>query len=487
MSDICLISEGGFPFQKGDVADWTEQLILKQNYTFSLLCLTYTSQPLKYVYPIPENVLEIKTFSLEHLPNRVGFLQKKGPLLSDLKNPLKNFFSEQYLEGFHEIALYFAKYRNKLGRKFLLESKEAWDLLIELYNAWDVKGSFVDFFWSFIVLCRSFYAIFFASFPKSKLYHALGAGYSGLMLARIKQEMNVPTLLTDHDLYGSNRKIEHEIANWFGYPDYFHTPIQKETKTLKDLWMHYFSNATKTAAHWADAIITMHKEKQNSPLFSHADRHKIHLISRGIDVKKFTGVVKDEKGAPTVAFVGVIQPIHDLKTFIRSISILKKQIPYLRGLIIGSLQEYPDYVEECKELVASLKLQDICIFLGDVPTDLFLSKIDLKIHTALREVPELEILRAGAAGIPIIATQTGAFREIICGHTGENPKLGEGGAIVPLSDPVSIADAASRLLTDPNLYTACSYAIKKRIETYYQIQRVEAAYHQLYETYLRNP
>ena len=55
--------------------------------------------------------------------------------------------------------------------------------------------------------------------------------------------------------------------------------------------------------------------------------------------------------------------------------------------------------------------------------------------TSISEAQPLVILEAGAAGVPTVATDVGACREMIEGPQSEVPPLGPGGAIVGLLIP----------------------------------------------------
>ena len=100
--------------------------------------------------------------------------------------------------------------------------------------------------------------------------------------------------------------------------------------------------------------------------------------------------------------------------------------------------------------------------------------------TSISEAQPLVILEAGAAGIPVVATDVGACREMIMGARNENPNLGAGGAVVPLSSPSAVAEALQRLLTDRKYYTACSKSIAERVKRYYRKADQYEAYAELY-------
>lgn len=111
--------------------------------------------------------------------------------------------------------------------------------------------------------------------------------------------------------------------------------------------------------------------------------------------------------------------------------------------------------------------------------------IDVLVLTSISEAQPLVILEAGAAGIPIVATDVGACREIIEGTTDEDRALGAGGIITPLASPASTADAIYTLLSDRERYEAASATIRERIRYYYNEDIQQQAYRNLYAQHLR--
>lgn len=132
-------------------------------------------------------------------------------------------------------------------------------------------------------------------------------------------------------------------------------------------------------------------------------------------------------------------------------------------------------------MVAYFKLEDTIIFTGKVAIDDYLGIIDVIVLTSLSEAQPLVILEAGAAGIPSVATDVGACREMVLGKSTEMPPLGVGGIICPLSNPESIAKALTRLLTDKEYYQHCSIAMRMRVAKYYNKKDQYIAYRTLYD------
>ena len=63
----------------------------------------------------------------------------------------------------------------------------------------------------------------------------------------------------------------------------------------------------------------------------------------------------------------------------------------------------------------------------------------------------------------------------------EEPALGPGGVITPLSNPRATAEACVRLLTEPDWYRQCAETIRTRVERYYDKLDQDRRYRGLYE------
>ena len=106
-------------------------------------------------------------------------------------------------------------------------------------------------------------------------------------------------------------------------------------------------------------------------------------------------------------------PIKDIKTYIKAVHILKQSLPDLRAYMLGPAEEDPAYARECRALAEHLQLEDTLIFTGSVDVRDYFGIIDVLALTSLSEAQPLVILEAGAAGIPSVATDVGACREMI--------------------------------------------------------------------------
>jgi glycosyltransferase involved in cell wall biosynthesis len=107
----------------------------------------------------------------------------------------------------------------------------------------------------------------------------------------------------------------------------------------------------------------------------------------------------------------------------------------------------PEYAQELRLLAEILGIQDVTQFLGDrkdVPR--LLAGLDAFVWLSRDEGMPHVIAEAGAAGLPVIATQDNGAKEQITNNLT--------GLFVPYESPPEVAAALKRLMLDPEL---CSY------------------------------
>lgn len=168
---------------------------------------------------------------------------------------------------------------------------------------------------------------------------------------------------------------------------------------------------------------------------------KISVVYNGIDVEKLataqTGTLRKELNLPTTTkIVGMVGRINASKghlTFIRSISEILSQCPNTVFIIVGSGD-----ISELK------KINSDVYFLGErsnIPE--IMKDLDVFVMASHNEPFGLVTVEAMAAGIPVVATNTGGTSEIITD--------GETGLLFPPNDSAMLAQAIIKILTDKQL------------------------------------
>ena len=108
------------------------------------------------------------------------------------------------------------------------------------------------------------------------------------------------------------------------------------------------------------------------------------------------------------------------------------------------------------------------------------SDLDLVALTSFSEGQPLVMLEAYACGVPVLATDVGACREMIEGRTAEDRALGASGIVCPVASPSRTAEALVLLAQDARLRRRMGHAGQRRVTMYYQRRTMLASYRALY-------
>jgi glycosyltransferase involved in cell wall biosynthesis len=489
-ADVCLILEGTYPYVTGGVSHWCHSLLKEQSHlSFHLCAIVPRDSALELQYDLPSNVVGLTTVSLNDLPKGAALsaADTRG-LHRKLRAPIANMTSPRPME-MHELEQMIEvlhSYKNILGTEALLDREEAWQQLVDLYEASFPEHSFLDFFWSYRAIIGSVYSVLLADLPQADIYHALSTGYAGLMASRAKIETGKACFVTEHGIYTNERRIEVNSADWLDATSSKALTIDHTRRDLRDMWIDAINNFSHLCYQGSDQIITLFKGNQQSQIVDGADPSKMGIIPNGVDLKHFKSIVRTrDRSRATIAFIGRVVPIKDVKSFLRAVALIKQTAPDIQALVIGSSQEDPEYYKECVNLAHLLGIDNNVEFTGHARIEDYLPHIDLLVLTSISEAQPLVMLEAGACGIPIVATDAGACREIIEGTEEETPSLGHGGIVTSMASPAATANAIYQLLSDDALYENASKVIQARITEYYNMATQLQAYRNLYAQHLR--
>jgi glycosyltransferase involved in cell wall biosynthesis len=489
-TDICMILEGTYPFVHGGVSTWVHDLIFNlKDFNFYLVCIVPSNFSGKPCFDIPDNVVGMSVVPLTKIrKRRFEFKLFNGTtkaFFNEIRTPLMKMVKQEgTLDDFKTIVDIFGHYRDDLDEFDLMRSTYSWDLMLEIYEATMPEISFIDYFWTWRTLIGGLFSMMMIDYPVAGCYHTICTGYAGILMARAKIETGASCVLTEHGIYTTERQFEISFAEWLVDQKSFSMSVNKTKNNfeLRDMWSDFFVQYGRFCYQESDLAISLFKDNSKMQIAAGAAPEKCKVVPNGINLGRY-GAVVPSGHPPSVAFIGRITPIKDVKTYIRAVGILCREIPDLTAYIIGGHDESPDYYEECLELIAGESLGEVIKFTGKVSVIDYLPNIDIVVLSSISEAQPLVILEAGAAGIPSVATNVGACREILEGAEGDD--FGPAGIVVPLASPAVMANALSKLLTDEAFYASCSVAIKKRVEKYYNSKDQFSAYQKLYEDMIK--
>lgn len=488
-ADVCIIVEGCYPYVPGGVSSWIDWLMRSQPDTsFSIVTLwpRPTAQPPRYAFP--DNVVRFDHIYLQDFGDRPRIRLAVPPGADELAGALSQLMTSGGIASLADVSARLKAVRRHVRLPILFNSPVAWQIVQRMYDIEMPYGSFLHYFWAWRALLGGLLATLEAPMPRARVYHTISTGYAGLLAARGALETGRPALLTEHGIYTNERRIELLMADWVADTVDKGHALNDPRFDLRDMWVRAFEAYARTCYEAATDIVTLYADNQRLQQALGARGAKLSVIANGIDVARFEDLPPaGDSERPTMAFIGRVVPIKDVKTFIAAAGILARRIPALRAWIMGPTDEDEAYVNEVRGLIGDLHLQDTVILTGTVNIVDYLPQIHVAVLSSLSESQPLVLLEAGAAGVPFVATNVGSCREIIEGRRDERPYLGPGGVVTDLVAPDQIADAVEGLLRDHERRRACGEALRRRVRTYYTAARAADAYRNLYRQLIGRP
>ena len=187
--------------------------------------------------------------------------------------------------------------------------------------------------------------------------------------------------------------------------------------------------------------------------------NRIRFIPRGVDLSRFKFRDPDTYHARgfTIGMVSRITPLKGHAFFIKAISILRKDIPDLKVVIVGSAAKYK-YMGDLEMLTRRLGLTRTVEFLSareDVSS--IMHGLDCLVSATIKpEAFGRAIIEAQASGVAVVSTRVGGVVDII-----EDEKSG---LFCNAQDPKDMADKILKLYQDKDLRARLVINGRKRVE-----------------------
>ena len=490
MTDVCLILEGTYPFVAGGVSTWIHQLISAMRDTrFSILYVSPFPNPRReYKYLLPDNVVDIQDLYLHQLSvgESLSDPRRRRDGVAKLMELHEHMIAGRW-DRFGSALPLLRDHATALSTDDIFRSEESWAALSHFYERYAEDVSFLDFFWSWRSIYMPLLNTLRCPLPPARLYHTVSTGYAGLLACIARRTQDAGVLLTEHGVYTHERLLEISQATWIYTPQRERFRVQSELSFFKRLWLGFFDMMGRLTYHHADRVVTLFEGNRLKQIRAGAPEGKISIIPNGIDIDHYRGITLKPRGAGarTVAFIGRVVPIKDVKTFLHAAKLVLNQLPDAEFLVLGPTDEEPEYTQEVRSLARGLNLDKALRFVGKVDMREWYSKIDLVVLTSLSEAQPYVLLEANAIGIPVVATDVGACREMLEGRLPEDRRLGPSGLLTGVAHPEETAAAILRLLSDPALWNAMSESGRTRTMKHYDQSDLISRYLNLYEGMMR--
>jgi glycosyltransferase involved in cell wall biosynthesis len=476
-SDICLVIEGSYPYVTGGVSSWVQWLMESlKPLNFAVVALIAEKKDAKErKYRLPDNVPsyeEFVVFDYEEIetakPLRLS--NKRWRRLSQAIYKLMNEWQKGHLskESIQFLRDLVTKLSPGIFKNFL-EEETAFALLTRLYEEFRGDAGFVKYFYNYRTIHLILYRLLciLPKIPKAAIYHAPGTGYGGLIACLRSAIYGGKSMITEHGIYLQEREMELLKSDWLDDP------------YMKDMWIDTFSSLCRWQYHYCDRLITLYEGNKRLEIEYGAPADRITVIPNGIDIERFKPARRRRcmKRPRTVGFVGRVDSVKDIKTFIQAMAIVKKKDSDVRGLVIGPTDDQPNYYNECLDLINMLDLTRTITFTGRVDVLEYYKDMDVLLLTSIKEAMPLAVMEAMACGIPSVTTDVGACRELIYGH---NDRFGQAGVVRRVMDSEGIAEATLQIMEDPDLANAYAQNGINRIEALYREDLIIDRYRTIY-------
>ncbi len=208
------------------------------------------------------------------------------------------------------------------------------------------------------------------------------------------------------------------------------------------------------------------------------------IVMHGIDLARFRpdGPLPQEElarrlvGRRVVGCSGRIRHQKGTDLFVEAMIHLLPRHPDWVAVITGrTTPENASFEAELRDRIAAAGLMDRIHFAGEVPdVAAWFRRFDLYVAPPRNEGFGLTPLEAMASGTPVVASDAGAFRELIA--------EGVTGAVVPADDAGALARAAEPFMADPALLAAAGEAALAHVRSHFPLSREAAAIEAVYES-----
>lgn len=194
----------------------------------------------------------------------------------------------------------------------------------------------------------------------------------------------------------------------------------------------------------ADKLFSVSESLRRYAISLGVKPEKIRVVGNGVDMKKFSPVPKDDARrqlglSETDKVLISVGGLVERKGFHRVIDVLPgvlKKFPDLKYLIVGGPGPEGDWSERLRQQVKNLRLENAVKFLGTMPSEKLktpLSAADIFVLATRNEGWANVFLEAMACGLPVVTTDVGGNREVVCRD--------ELGIVVPFDDAEQLESA----------------------------------------------
>ena len=480
---IALLTESAFPTARSVEGGWCDRLTRGlPEHDFELYALGATRRD-----PMPEP-LPVRLVSLRHSGTTGGLTGRPAgsPLAGGLYGPRRRRALAAYREliaalvepggadGFAAALYALAEAGRGGGLPALLRSGAAIAVVEEAWRSPGARGTFgpgsvgeplvrdalvaVDL----LERClRPLSAPWYGSdaLASADVCHALDGGLGVLPGLIARHDHGTPLIITEHSLHLRERARGYRAAP-YRWP-------------VRALLLAFFRLLAREGYQQAGLITPGSAYDRRWQIHCGADPAAIRVVYQGTE-RADSPAAEAEPDLPTLAWSGPIEPYGGLATMLRAFVELRRRMPRAVLRIHGEAPAGADaYQRRCRELARLIDPRDpqAVVFEGAAvePASVYGRAGVLVFSGANGASPRL-LAEAMLSGRPVVATDTGAAREVV----------GPTGLLVPAEDPRALAAACAALLGDAERRSRLGNAGRLRAQELYAVEPAATAFRALY-------
>src|SRR6266436_2219033 len=319
--DVCIIVEGAYPYVSGGVSAWVHGLIRRQpELRFCVVAILPEPPAPVAKYDVLPNLDTLHHLYLSESYGSGGWRRPRAFNQAEFDQAADVFLSAGGLAELERIIALLAPLVKARRTADLLDSTLAWNLVCDLYDREMPHESFLHFFWAWRALFGGLVATLSFPLPSARVYHTVSTGYAGLLAARAAVETGRPAIITGHGIYTNERRIEILQAEWIVDTLDKGFAIHDPRRDLRDFWSAAFESYARACYEACTEVITLHGANQPAQTMHGAAPARMKIIPNGVDYQTLSQLPQVAADAPpTVALVGRVVPIKDIKTYLHAI------------------------------------------------------------------------------------------------------------------------------------------------------------------------
>lgn len=287
--------------------------------------------------------------------------------------------------------------------------------------------------------------------PEADLVHATVNGPAALLALARHWHDGTPFILTEHGVYIRERYLALAALNLPWATRYAVMALVRLTCQLAYTDAAMLAPVSDFNARWA--------------AYLGADPGRTRRIHNGVDHGQFPPLV-DEPAAPTVSFVGRIDPLKDLHTLVSAFAAARSDVPTGRLRLFGPVPRGNEgYHASVRSHIDALGLDDSVTFEGAVPTSRMAAEAGHVV--ALSSVSEglpFTVVEAMMCGRATVSTDVGGVGEVVGSD-------GSVGLLVPAKDASAMGRALAALLGDDQSRRAMGGRARERALEMFTLDR----------------